>query len=352
MHYLYSDNYDFISVYIYKMSIYTTGLRKRPTYEELIGEINTDYKVTLPNRKAKFLMNSRAMSFLDEESYTEMEDQAIARKKHTDVERIIQEEAAKTGGTASVLRASLPRQPPPHEQPNMSSAGSTSQGTYNTTGGYVLDQVNRIQQGDDKNTQNKSKAMPQLFDIGSPIVSGIPMEIDDPFKTSNPAQKRSIEDPDPNYGNLITKPKSKPKPMPKASPKLQPASDPSSSSSAAAAAVIVSSDDDDVKTISIKKQVKKIKKTDPEETATVITVDPASPAIKANILKTSAGSTKDKTYKKRHWIDMNIDMLHAKVKQLGIHLTPEQLAPPHPGAIGRYTKDKLANIIMERLNKS
>ena len=62
------------------MSIYTTGLRKRPTYEELIGEINTDYKVTLPNRKAKFLMDSRAMSFLDEESYTEMEDQAIARK--------------------------------------------------------------------------------------------------------------------------------------------------------------------------------------------------------------------------------------------------------------------------------
>ena len=138
------------------MSIYTAGLRKRPTYEELIGEINTDYKVTLPNRKAKFLMDSRAMSFLDEESYTEMEDQAIARKKHADVERIIQEEASKGGGTASVLRASLPRQPQP-EQPNISSAGSTSQGTYNTTGGYVLDQVNRIQQGDDKNTQKNQK---------------------------------------------------------------------------------------------------------------------------------------------------------------------------------------------------
>ena len=39
------------------MSIYTAGLRKRPTYEESIGEINTDYKVTLPNRKAKFLMD-------------------------------------------------------------------------------------------------------------------------------------------------------------------------------------------------------------------------------------------------------------------------------------------------------
>ena len=343
------------------MSIYTRGLRKRQTYEELIGEIQTDYKIKMPDRRATNLMNSHAMSFLDEESYAEMEDQTMARNKHLQVERVIQEQASQGGGTASVLRASLKQHqpPPPSHEPNLSSAGAASQGTYNNTIGYVTEQVNRIQQGEDKNTQKKTKDMPRLFDINSPTVGGIPMgdwttipmEMDDPFKTSNPSQKRSMVNDNPD-SKVQIKPKSKPKPMPKASPKLQPASDPSSSSSAAAAAVIVSSDDDDVKTISIKKQVKKIKKTDPEETANVITVDPASPAIKANILKTSAGSTKDKTYKKRHWIDMNIDMLHAKVKQLGIHLTPEQLAPPHPGAIGRYTKDKLANIIMERLNKS
>ena len=75
-------------------------------------------------------------------------------------------------------------------------------------------------------------------------------------------------------------------------------------------------------------------------------------AIKAHILPSSAGSTKDKTYKKRYWQDKHIDELQAKVKQLGILLTKEQLAPPHPKAIGRYTKDKLASIIMDRLNKS
>ena len=44
------------------------------------------------------------MSFLDE-SYQEMEDQTMARNKHLQAEQVIQEEASKGGGTASVLRA-------------------------------------------------------------------------------------------------------------------------------------------------------------------------------------------------------------------------------------------------------
>ena len=99
------------------MSIYTAGLRKRPTYEELRGEIQTYFKVTLPNRKAKFLRDSHAMSFLDEESYQEMEDQTMARNKHLQAEQVIQEEASKGGGTASMLRATQalykPSAPPP-----------------------------------------------------------------------------------------------------------------------------------------------------------------------------------------------------------------------------------------------
>jgi len=309
------------------MSIYTQGLRKKPTYEELIDEIQTDTKVILPNRKAKFLRDSPYMSFLDEESYQEMEDQTMARNKHLQAEQVIQQQASQGGETASVLRAIRPEPPQQAlpQAPNLSSAGAASQGTFDTVSGYVMGLVNRIQQGEDKNTQKKSQAMTQLFNIGSPTVSGIPMETDDPFKTSNPAQKRSIEDPDPNYGNVVTKPKSKPKPTPKAmskpSPKLQAAADPSSSSSASASA-----------------------------SASAFVVEPeASPTINANILKTSAGSTKDKTYKKRHWTNMNLDELQAKAKQLGIPLTEEQLSD---NGKGRYTKDKLANIIMDRLNKS
>ena len=158
------------------------------------------------------------------------------------------------------------------------------------------------------------------------------METDDPFKTSNPAQKRSIEDPDPNYGNVVTKPKSKPKPTPKAmskpSPKLQPAVDPSSSSASASASASAWA----------------------SSAFSAFVIEPeASPTIKANILPSSAGSTKDKTYKKRHWTNMNLDKLQAKAKQLGIPLTEEQLSD---SGKGRYTKDKLANIIMDRLNKS
>ena len=157
------------------MSIYTQGLRKRPTYEELIDEIQTDTKVTLPNRKAKFLRDSPYMSFLDEESYQEMEDQTMARNKHLQAEQVIQQQASQGGDTASVLRATQalyqPSAPPPSSRgPSLSSAGAASQGSYSTAGGYVMDLVNRIQQGEDKNTQKKSQAMTQLFDIGSPTV--------------------------------------------------------------------------------------------------------------------------------------------------------------------------------------
>ena len=123
------------------MSIYTQGLRKRPTYEELIDEIQTDTKITLPNRKAKFLRDSPYMSFLDEESYQEMEDQTMARNKHLQAEQVIQQRSSQSGETAPVLKATLPlyqpsappilyqpSAPPPEppQAPNLSSAGAAS----------------------------------------------------------------------------------------------------------------------------------------------------------------------------------------------------------------------------------
>ena len=211
------------------MSIYTQGLRKRPTYEELIDEIQTDTKVTLPNRKAKFLRDSPYMSFLDEESYQEMEDQTMAMNKHLQAEQVIQQQASQGGYTASVLRATQAPPPEPPQGPSLSSAGAASQGTYSTTGGWMMNQLGSWFKDDDAKQQAKQQQVPQLFDIGSPKVGGVSMEIEDPFQTtSNPAQKRSIVD-DPN-SEVQAKPTSKSKAMPKAmskpSPKIKPASDP------------------------------------------------------------------------------------------------------------------------------
>ena len=327
------------------MSIYTAGLRKRPTYEELIGEIQTDYKVTMPNRDYTFLRNSHAMSFLDEESYAEMEDQTIARNKHLRAEQVIQQQASQGGGTASMLRATqAPPPPPPQPEPSASSSASASASASSKDGTWINQLGNWITR-DEANKKAKARNFELLLkDTGNVV----PMEVEDLAQlTSNPAQKRSMVDPDPNYGNVIaqSKPKGTPlkapppkasqqqpppaaqtpippfvKPIAKPSPKAKPSASPTLSSSASASA-----------------------------SAATVALEPASPAIKANILASSAGSTKDKTYKARHWQDMNIEALHAKVKQLGIYLTDEQLSHTDKG---RYPKAKLVTIIMNKLNKS
>ena len=51
------------------------GLRQKPSYNELVGEIAVDKKIRLPDRRAKFLRDSPYMAFLDNETYLEMEDQ-------------------------------------------------------------------------------------------------------------------------------------------------------------------------------------------------------------------------------------------------------------------------------------
>ena len=81
------------------------GLRKKPTYNELIEEIQLDEKIKLPNRQAMFLRNSPYLSFLDGETLTEMNAQQEKADKQTQVEHTIRQQAGETGGTASVLRA-------------------------------------------------------------------------------------------------------------------------------------------------------------------------------------------------------------------------------------------------------
>ena len=81
------------------------GLRERPTYNELIEEIQLDEKIKLPNRKAMFLRNSPYLSFLDGETLTEMNTQQQQVDKQIQVEHTIRQEASDNTTSASVLRA-------------------------------------------------------------------------------------------------------------------------------------------------------------------------------------------------------------------------------------------------------
>ena len=81
-----------------------TGLRQRPTYNQLIEEIQLDEKIRLPNRQAKFLRESPYLAFLDEGTYAEMEEQQYNTQKQIQVEHTIRQQAAQGNDTASELR--------------------------------------------------------------------------------------------------------------------------------------------------------------------------------------------------------------------------------------------------------
>ena len=81
------------------------GLHRRPTYNELIEEIQLDEKIKLPNRQAKFLRESPYLSFLDGEGYTDMLEQQQQADKHVQVEHAIREQAgSSSSASASELR--------------------------------------------------------------------------------------------------------------------------------------------------------------------------------------------------------------------------------------------------------
>ena len=81
------------------------GLHRRPTYNELIEEIQLDEKIKLPNRQAKFLRESPYLSFLDGEGYTDMLEQQQQADKHIQVEHAIREQAgSSSSASASELR--------------------------------------------------------------------------------------------------------------------------------------------------------------------------------------------------------------------------------------------------------
>ena len=69
-------------------------LRRRPTYNELIQEISEDYTVVFPDRRAKFLRDSPYLSYLDNETYLEVEDQQKQLGIQQQTEQTIRQEAA------------------------------------------------------------------------------------------------------------------------------------------------------------------------------------------------------------------------------------------------------------------
>ena len=83
------------------------GLRQQPSYNELIDEIATDQKIKLPDRRAKFMRDSPYLSFLDNETYLEMEDQQNKLNAQQQAQQTIQQVASSSGQTASVLRSQV-----------------------------------------------------------------------------------------------------------------------------------------------------------------------------------------------------------------------------------------------------
>ena len=86
------------------------GLRERPSYNELVNEIATDQKIKLPDRRAKFMRDSPYLSFLDNETYLEMEDQQQKLNAQQQAQQTIQQVASSSGQTASVLRSLVSNQ--------------------------------------------------------------------------------------------------------------------------------------------------------------------------------------------------------------------------------------------------
>ena len=81
-----------------------SGLRKRPTYEQLINYIEKDIKIKLPNRDATFLRNSPYMTQLDNFVDTDHQDRLDL---HLDDIKKANNNASGTGQTASVLRSQV-----------------------------------------------------------------------------------------------------------------------------------------------------------------------------------------------------------------------------------------------------
>jgi len=167
------------------MSNITTGLRQRPTYNELIKEIVVDKKIELPNRQAKFLRDSPYLSFLDNVTLAELDDQQLKVQKQIQAEHTIMEQASQTNETASELRARRAIKDSATQVDSLMVATSSSSSSQQQQQGDVdmvqihdwlpnlttqLPFVSRNIQDDDDNKQIKDDQMQGLAELPPPEI--------------------------------------------------------------------------------------------------------------------------------------------------------------------------------------
>ena len=89
----------------------TSGLRKKPTYEEAINYIENDKdKIHYPDRKAKFLRNTFELSQLDGMGMQIMEAQQLREMKEREKIHYLREIANNSGSSYKLLKANQDQQ--------------------------------------------------------------------------------------------------------------------------------------------------------------------------------------------------------------------------------------------------
>ena len=95
------------------------GLREKPSYDQLISEIDIDQLVRYPDRRALQAVNSPYLSELFNSETIDLEDQAQLRQKHEDMERFLRGDGG-DGGPPPV--------PPPGPAPTPAPAPPSGSG--------------------------------------------------------------------------------------------------------------------------------------------------------------------------------------------------------------------------------
>jgi hypothetical protein len=134
-----------------------TGLRVRPTFEQTIGYVENDKdKIQLPDRRARFLRNSFALSQLDGEGMRTYHQQQLNLQKEQEKEAIMRRIALSGGLSHAELRA--------REDDEMSMVSARSNMDY-------------------------MGSNPEEFFIGSPLQQEMP----EPFQSALQRQRDQIE---------------------------------------------------------------------------------------------------------------------------------------------------------------
>ena len=66
-------------ILVYRIGMRKTGLREKPSYDQLISEIDVDQLVGYPDRRAKQMIDSPYLSNLFNNGSIDLEDQAQLR---------------------------------------------------------------------------------------------------------------------------------------------------------------------------------------------------------------------------------------------------------------------------------